>query len=152
MSAARELLVHNLGELATPSGSSPRLGRKQGQILRQAGLEVVCRDGRIVFVGPGAERERAWGPLPNAQRLDGRGGTLIPGIEDAHTHLPWAGSREHEFAMRLAGRSYQEIAAAGGGILATVKATREANEGELAAAAAGRLDRMLAWGTTTAEA
>jgi len=150
--AGRELLIHNLGELATPSGSSPRLGPKQGQIVRQAGLEVLCRDGRIAFVGPGAERERAWGPLPHAERLDGHGGTLIPGFVDAHTHLPWAGSRENEFAMRLAGHSYQEIAAAGGGILATVKATRAASEEELAAAAVRRLNHMLAWGTTTAEA
>ena len=85
-------------------------------------------------------------------RLDGRGGTLVPGFVDPHTHLPWAGSREEEFAQRLAGRSYQEIAAAGGGILSTVRATRAAGEEELAALVRRRMDRMLAWGTTTAEA
>jgi imidazolonepropionase len=77
---------------------------------------------------------------------------VVPGFVDAHTHLTWAGSREHEFAQRLAGASYQEISAAGGGILATVRATREAEEDDLVALVARRLDRMLEWGTTTAEA
>src|SRR6185369_13858220 len=79
-------------------------------------------------------------------------GTLIPGFVDPHTHLPWAGSREEEFVARLAGKTYQEIAAAGGGILSTVAATRRASEEELAANVRRRLDLMLAWGTTTAEA
>jgi imidazolonepropionase len=147
-----ELLIHNLAEVATPIGVEPRRGAKQGQVARMRGGEVACRDGRIVFVGSPAEREEALGALPGAQRLDGRGGTLIPGFVDPHTHLPWAGSREEEFAQRLAGTSYQEIAAAGGGILSTVRATREASEEELVGRVRGRLDRMLEYGTTTAEA
>ncbi|MDX1501857.1 MAG: imidazolonepropionase [Thermoanaerobaculia bacterium] len=147
-----ELLIHDLGEVATPVGRTPAGGVEQGRVRRLPGAEVVCRDGEIVFVGDPAERRRALGELPRAERLDGRGGTLIPGLVDPHTHLPWAGSREDEFARRLAGATYQEIAAEGGGILATVRSTREATVEELARRVAGRLDRMLAWGTTTAEA
>ncbi|HEX5759167.1 MAG TPA: imidazolonepropionase [Thermoanaerobaculia bacterium] len=151
MSAA-DLLIENLAVVATPVGAAPRRGTEQGRVRRLRDAEVLCRDGRIAFVGSREERERLHGPLPEAERLDGRGGTLVPGFVDPHTHLPWAGSREEEFAQRLAGRSYQEIAAAGGGILSTVAATRAASEEELAANVRRRLDRMLAHGTTTAEA
>jgi imidazolonepropionase len=147
-----DLLIHNLSEVATPEGSSPRRGADQRRVLRMKSAEVLCRDGRIAFVGPPEERRAAFGELPDADRLDGRGGTLIPGFVDPHTHLPWSGSREDEFAARLAGRTYQEIAAAGGGILSSVAATRRASEEELAANVRKRLDQMLTWGTTTAEA
>ena len=113
---------------------------------------VLCRDGRIAFVGAAEELERRFGPLPEAERLDGRGGTLVPGFVDPHTHLPWAGDRAEEFAQRLAGKTYLEIAAAGGGILSTVRATRQASEEELVERVRQRLDQMLALGTTTAEA
>ncbi len=147
-----DLLIHNLAEVATPEGNAPLRGPDQRRVRRTRGAEVVCRGGRIAFVGPPEERRRLFGELDEAERLDGRGGTLIPGFVDPHTHLPWAGSREEEFAARLVGRTYQEIAAAGGGILSTVAATRRASEEELAANVLRRLDRMLAWGTTTAEA
>jgi imidazolonepropionase len=150
--SGRQLLIHNLSEVATPEGTVARRGAEQRQVRRLADAEVLCRDGRIAFVGDAGERRRVWGELPAAERLDGRRGTLVPGFVDPHTHLPWAGSREEEFAARLAGKTYQQIAAAGGGILSTVAATRRASEEELVAAIAHRLDRMLAWGTTTAEA
>lgn len=148
----KDLLIHNLAEIATPRGTTPRSGAKQGELTRLAGGEVLCRQGRIAFVGTAAERERELGALPGAERLDGRGGTLVPGFVDAHTHLPWAGYRDQEFAARLAGRSYQEIAAAGGGILSSVRSTRAASESELAANTIRRMNYLLAWGTTTAEA
>ncbi|MFN7960017.1 MAG: imidazolonepropionase [Thermoanaerobaculia bacterium] len=147
-----DLLIVNLAEVATPEGKTPAHGHAQGRLRRYSGAEVLCREGRIAFVGSPAEREARFGELGGLPRLDGAGGTLVPGFVDAHTHLPWAGSREHELAARLAGKSYLEIAAAGGGILSTVAATRAASEDELALATLGRLDRMLAWGTTTAEA
>ncbi len=147
-----DLLIHDLSEVATPLGSEPLRGAEQGRIVRSRGAEVLCRNGRIAFVGPPEERRERFGELPDAERLDGRGGTLVPGFVDPHTHLPWAGSREEEFSRRLKGASYQEIAAGGGGILSTVAATREAAEEELQRLVARRLDLMLAHGTTTAEA
>ncbi len=146
-----ELLITGLAEVATPLGRKPLAGDGQARVERRRGAEVVCRDGRIVFVGSADDRRRELGELPGAERLDGDGGTLVPGFVDCHTHLPWAGSREDEFAMRLAGKTYLEIAAAGGGILSTVRATRAAPEDELVGLTRRRLDRMLAHGTTTAE-
>lgn len=150
--AGGDLLITKLAELATPRGTTPRRGREQGEVLRVRSAEVLCRDGRIAFAGTADERRRQFGELPDVARLDGNGGTLVPGFVDPHTHLPWAGTREEEFAQRLAGRTYQEIAAAGGGILSTVRATRAADEEELARVVTRRLDRMLVHGTTTAEA
>ena len=115
-SPAPDLLIHNLSEVATPRGTSPRLGPKQAEVERLGGVEVLCRDGKIAFVGTPAARATAFGELPGAQTLDARQGTLIPGFVDPHTHLPWAGTREEEFAARLQGKTYQEISAAGKGI------------------------------------
>ncbi|MFP3939906.1 MAG: imidazolonepropionase [Thermoanaerobaculia bacterium] len=147
-----DLLIENLSEVATPVGPGPLRGADQGRVERLRGVEVLCRNRRIAFVGDPEERRRRFGDLPDAGRLDARGGTLVPGFVDPHTHLPWAGSREEEFSRRLKGATYQEIAAAGGGILSTVAATREAPEEELRRLVARRLDLMLAHGTTTAEA
>lgn len=147
-----ELLIENLAEIATPMGTTPRRGADQAAVARVRDGEILCRDGRLAFVGPTNERVRLWGELPGVPRLDGRRGTAVPGFVDGHTHLPWAGSREDEFVQRLAGRSYQEIAAAGGGILSTVRATRAADSRALVDLALGRLGWMLSCGTTTAEA
>jgi imidazolonepropionase len=147
-----DLLVHNLAEVATPLGSAPRGGSAQGRVARRFDVEVLCRDGRIAFVGPAEERERGLGSLPGVERLDAGRGTLVPGFVDPHTHLPWEGSREEEFVARLAGKTYQEIAAAGGGILSTVRSTRASAEEDLTRNVLRRMDQMLRWGTTTAEA
>jgi imidazolonepropionase len=147
-----ELLVTNLAELATPTGSASLSGSEQRRVERVADAEILVRDGRIAFAGAREERLVRFGELAATPRLDGGGGTAVPGFVDAHTHLPWAGSREEEFLARLSGRSYQEIAAAGGGILSTVRATRAATGEEILAALLRRLDWMLACGTTTAEA
>lgn len=147
-----ELLITNLAEIATARGTSAQSGIDQGRVERLPNSEVLVRNGRIVFVGSRIDRLSRYGEIPAEGRFDARGGTLIPGLVDAHTHLPWAGTREHEFSQRLAGKTYQEIAAAGGGILSTVAATRRASEDELTANVVARLDRMLETGTTTAEA
>jgi imidazolonepropionase len=147
-----DLFVYNIGELATPLGSAPRRGSAQQQIERASGREVVCRDGVIDFIGTPEERRLRFGELEHVPRLDAAGGTLVPGFVDPHTHLPWAGSREDEFAARLQGATYQEIAAAGGGILATVRSTREASQEMLTRLMLERMDRMVRSGTTTAEA
>jgi len=146
-----DLLIENLAELATPLGTTSRRGAEQGAIRRITDAEILCRDGAIAFAGPRAERERRFGALDGVLRLDGARGTATPGFVDAHTHLPWAGSREDELFRRLAGESYQAIAAGGGGILSTVRATREAEAGEILGGTLGRLGWMLASGTTTAE-
>ncbi|MEM9554876.1 MAG: imidazolonepropionase [Acidobacteriota bacterium] len=152
-----DLLIHDLSELASPAGEGFSTGAAQGAVERLRGVDVVCREGRIAFVGSGDERRRRFPALDaevaagTAVALDGRGRTLIPGFVDCHTHLPWAGRRADELMRRLGGESYQEIAAAGGGILSTVAATRAAEEDLLAANVERRLDAMLAHGTTTAE-
>lgn len=145
------LWIHHVGQVATPVGSTPRGGAEQAAVLRREGVEVLCGGGRIVAVAPPDEIAARLGETP-VERFDAGGGTVVPGFVDPHTHLPWAGSRAAEFAQRLAGRSYQEIAAEGGGILSTVRSTREASEETIAEGVRRRLDRMLAWGTTTVEA
>ena len=147
-----DLLITNLSEVATPLGDRSKGGSDQGRIDRLEHVEIVCREGKIAFVGSSDRRSAEMGPLPDAYRLDANGGTLVPGFVDPHTHLPWAGSREEEFAMRLVGKTYMEIAAAGGGILSTVRSTREVSEESLIAHVDRRLDLMLRHGTTTAEA
>jgi imidazolonepropionase len=107
---------------------------------------VAVESGVITYAGPAADA-----PDQTGSRYDCSGRTVVPGFVDAHTHLVFAGDRSDEFAKRLAGVSYQEIAAAGGGILATVAATRGASEDDLFQLAAERVWRMLRTGTTTIE-
>jgi imidazolonepropionase len=109
---------------------------------------VAATGGRIAFVGPRSELPRD-ADAARAELLDGR--WVTPGLIDCHTHLVFGGDRAHEFELRLEGASYAEIAAAGGGILATVRATRVAGEDELLQAALPRLDALLAEGVTTVE-
>ena len=109
---------------------------------------VLCEDGRIAAVG----RMRELGALDGeVEELDGRGLAAIPGLVDCHTHACFAGDRVDEFALRARGASYEELHAAGGGILSTVRATREAGEEALAEAVARHRTWMLGHGTTTFE-
>ncbi len=107
---------------------------------------VASRGRRIAWVGPRREL-----PGPGAETIDCEGGLVTPGLIDCHTHLVFAGDRAGEFERRLLGASYEEIAREGGGILATVAATRAAGEEELMALAAPRLKRLMADGATTVE-
>jgi len=109
---------------------------------------VAAKDGRIAFAGPAADLPTGW-DARHRVALDGR--WVMPGLVDCHTHLVYAGERAHEFELRLAGASYEEIARAGGGIISTVKATRAASEDDLVRASLPRLDRLLAEGVTTIE-
>ena len=109
---------------------------------------VAAKDGRIAFAGPAAELPIGW-DAANRVGLDGR--WVTPGLIDCHTHLVYAGDRAHEFELRLAGATYEEIARAGGGIVSTVKATRAASEDALVAATLPRLDHLIAEGVTTLE-
>ena len=108
---------------------------------------VAARGGRIVYVGAAADV-----PALEAEQttpLDGR--WITPGLVDCHTHLVFGGNRAHEFELRLAGASYEEVARAGGGIVSTMRATRVASEAELVASALPRLDTLIAEGVTTIE-
>jgi imidazolonepropionase len=112
---------------------------------------LAALDGHIVFVGRAQDARHEVSLKPGATVIDGRGRSVVPGFVDAHTHLIFAGDRRDELQRRLAGASYADIAAGGGGIVKTVAATREASEADLASAARPRLAAMLAHGTTTAE-
>jgi imidazolonepropionase len=127
--------------LATLAPARPGLG------LIENGA-IAARDGRIAFAGPIADLPSGWKAARKIS-LDGR--WITPGLIDCHTHLVYAGDRAHEFELRLAGASYEEIARAGGGIVSTVKATRAASEDELVAQSLPRLDALLAEGVTTIE-
>jgi imidazolonepropionase len=123
-----------------------QLVRVSAEIISHATL--VLDASKIVWLGPNAEIP----PLaPDAEVIDASGKVVLPGLIDSHTHLIFAGSREDEFEQRLQGRSYQEIAAQGGGINATVRRVREASKDELKALARPRLCRMLRFGITTVE-
>jgi imidazolonepropionase len=110
---------------------------------------VVVQDGKVAWVGPTSELPTRYSSL--ATSLDASGCVVMPGFVDCHTHLVFGGYREDEFELRLEGRTYKEIAEAGGGILATVRKTRQASEDDLLLSARRRLDEMLTWGTTTCE-
>ena len=108
---------------------------------------IAARDGRIAFVGPRSEAP----VFDAAVSIDCAGRWITPGLIDCHTHLVYGGDRAHEFELRLQGATYEEIARAGGGILSTVKATREASEDTLLASADKRLAALMAEGVTTVE-
>jgi imidazolonepropionase len=115
------------------------------------GAVVAASKGRIVYAGPESGLDRRMLSGGDATAVDAGGAAVVPGFVDAHTHLAFAGDRDEEIRRRLAGASYAEIAAAGGGIIKTVAATRSASREDLAAAIGSRLDEMLLQGTTTAE-
>lgn len=146
-----DFVIDRADLVATCAGPAPRRGRDQCNLGAIRGGSVAARDGRIVFVGPADALGRQVAVEPDAVRLDARGCTVVPGFVDPHTHLVYAGDRRDELQQRLAGATYAEIAAAGGGIARTVAATRAASEDELVRLARTRLDEMAAWGTTTCE-
>lgn len=136
-------LLKNIAELATCPADNPQ---GDAGIIRNAA--VVIRNGKIDWVG-------RYQDLPETYRaeevVDCERNLVVPGLVDCHTHLCFGGWRGDEFEQRLAGASYQEIAAAGGGIVSTVTATRSATAGELERKASVALDGMLKLGVTTVE-
>ena len=148
---AGTVAVVNIGQLVTLAGP-PR--SRVGPELRELGLiqdaALLIEDGHIVAAGPCAELHSKI--LPHATVIDAGGRCVTPGFVDAHTHLVFAGNRATEFEQRIAGATYQQIAASGGGILRTVALTRAASEDELLAASRCHRDWMLRAGTTTIEA
>jgi imidazolonepropionase len=136
-------LLENIGQLATC-----RAEGAQGDIHAIPDAALVWDAGTVRWVGPRAELP---GEYRGGERFDAGGGLVIPGLVDCHTHLAFGGWRAEEFEQRLLGRSYLEIAGGGGGIARTMRLTRAASDGELAARAGGFLREMLALGVTTVE-
>jgi imidazolonepropionase len=149
-----DLIIEGAAELLTLRGISAR--PRRGEEMRDLGIirqgALAARRGKIVWVGPTSELLNTVRPMAFSRLIDAYGKTVMPGFVDPHTHLVFAGSRENEFAMRIQGNTYQEIAAAGGGINATVAATRKASKQELKFLAKKSVSRMLSLGTTTVEA
>lgn len=144
-----DLLVVNAAQVVTCAGPGPRRGAAMREVGAIAGGAVAVRGGLLAAVGPEAElRER----FAAAEELDAGGCAVLPGLVDPHTHVVYAGDRVDEFERRIAGATYQEIMAAGGGIASTARATRAASVEQLVAESRRRLDQMLRLGTTTAEA
>jgi imidazolonepropionase len=146
----RRLLIRDLEQLATPAGQgSPLRGRELGAVDVMSDAYVLCSGGRIEAVG---EMSRLAAPAGEVEELDGRGLCAIPGLVDCHTHACFARDRVEEFSLRAAGATYEELHAAGGGILATVRATRAAGEETLGETVRRHREWMLHAGTTTFEA
>jgi imidazolonepropionase len=146
----RRLLVRNLAQLVTPARTDgPLRGRELGEVDVLVNAYVLCEEGRITAVGTMSDLDSLDGEV---EELDGRGLCALPGLVDCHTHACFAGDRVEEFALRAAGATYEELHAAGGGILSTVRATRAATEEELAATVRRHRGWMLRAGTTTFEA
>ena len=144
------LLIRDLAQLVSPSGSAaPLRGRALGDVDVIEDAFLLCESGRIAAVGSMRDLRL---PEGEVEELDGRGLCAVPGLVDCHTHACFAGDRVDEFELRARGASYEELHAAGGGILGTVQATRSAGEEGLQAAVRRHRDWMLRAGTTTFEA
>jgi imidazolonepropionase len=144
----KQLLIRDLAQVVTPAADAPARGSALGKVTVVEEGFLLCSGGEISAVG----RMRDLGPLDgDVRELDGRGRCAIPGLVDCHTHACFAGDRVEEFALRAAGATYEELHAAGGGIMSTVRATRAASEAELEDAVRRHRRWMLAAGTTTFE-
>jgi imidazolonepropionase len=147
-----DLLILNTAQIVTCAGFSqqPARGSDQSVVGIIEDGAVAIADGRILEVGPASEL-RAKYPLPDDKLIDARGGVVLPGFVDCHTHLVFAGDRAGEWEARMQGKPYLEILREGGGILNTVRATRAASFEDLLADARTWAHRALKLGTTTIE-
>ena len=142
------MLIHSASQVVTLT-ETPQRGDALGTLNIVPDGAVLVNGETIAEVGPSAELLRRY---PNEEQLDAHGHAMIPGFVDPHTHLVWAGDRAAEFEMRLAGASYMEIMAAGGGIQSTVNATRAASPEELLEQTRQHAEDIFRLGTTSAEA
>lgn len=141
------MLIHSASQCLTLEGG-PQRGDQLGRLNIIEDGAVLIDGGTIADVGRSQDMLEKY---PHAERWDVRGGVIMPGLVDPHTHAVWAGDRAVEFEMRVAGKTYQEIMRAGGGIVSTVRETRRASAKELREQTRQRLDSVLAHGTTTLE-
>jgi imidazolonepropionase len=142
------MLIHSASQLLTLSGG-PQRGIELGRLGLLENGAVLVRGNQIIAIGTTNELLAAY---PHEPTLDARRCVVMPGFVDPHTHIVWAGDRAAEFEMKMAGAKYLDILAAGGGIISTVRRTRAASVETLLEETRPRLDRMFAYGTTTAEA
>ena len=142
------MLIHSASQLLTLTGG-PQRGVALGSLGSLENGAVLIQGENILAVGPTKDLLSAY---PAELRLDASGYAVLPGFVDAHTHIIWADDRAAEFEMKMAGEKYMDILAAGGGILSTVSRTRAASLETLMDETRPRLQRMFAYGTTTAEA
>jgi imidazolonepropionase len=142
------MLIHSASQLLTLKGG-PQRGRALGNLGLIEDGAVLVRGAEIAAVGHTPDLLSAY---PDEPRLEAGGHAVLPGFVDPHTHVIWAGERAAEFEMKMAGAKYLEILAAGGGILSTVRQTRQASLQTLEDETRPRLQGMFAHGTTTAEA
>ena len=147
-----DFLIRNASEVLTCAGPAPRTGTHMADAGSRRQAVVAAHGGVIVFVGDEREWHARGSLATDARIVDARGGAVVPGFVDPHTHVVFAGDRRDELRRRLAGATYADIAAGGGGIVSTVRATRAASEDQLVADTRRRLDEMLRCGTTTCEA
>ncbi len=147
-----DLIVSGCEQLLTCRGTAP----KRKKDLQELGvIEKGCiasKNGKIVFVGRENELRSQITETSGCLKIDGSGLTCLPGLVDSHTHLPFAGSREQEFLLRLQGHTYLELAEKGMGIQSSVEKTRKASKKEIVSLCHKRLNTMLLHGTTTVEA
>ena len=154
MNAPRDadLVVRHARQLLTCAGAAPRRGPAQHDVGLVADGALAAHQGRLIYAGPTTGLSQSVGLRADARVIDLKlRCSIVPGFVDAHTHAAFAGDRRAELQRRLAGETYAAIAASGGGIVATVAATRQATEDGLVAETRRRLDEMLANGTTTCE-
>ncbi len=155
-----DLVVRGIGQLCTLhvpelDADGPRRGAGLGSLGMVEGAALAVRDGRVLATGPEPAVMQALAkvapPGPGTRVVEAAGRAVIPGFVDPHTHAVFGRWRHDEYERRVRGETYQAIAAAGGGINASVRDLRGRSEDELCELATGRLREMLAWGTTTVE-
>lgn len=144
-----QTLVTNIGQIVTPTGSSARFGEEMNNLAVSLNQAILIEDGFIKEIVSEPDSDNFG--LEDAQILDAGGKPVLPGFIDPHTHFVFAGYRADEFNMRLKGKSYEEIAAAGGGIVSSVSPTRKSTLSELKALSRERLRSMVRYGVTTVE-
>ncbi len=147
-----DLLVTDVREVATLArGAVPRTGAAMGELSLVHDAAIAVAGGRIAWIGPARHRGRAVRLAPGAATVSADAGVVVPGFVDAHTHVLFAGDRAFELPLKVAGASYPEIVRRGGGLLATVRATRAAPDRRLLREAGARLRRMASGGSTAVE-
>lgn len=146
--ATTSLLIRHAAQIVTGRGTALRAGAL-GEITLYEDASLYVEDGTIAAIGQADRVEQAVRGTPRVVEAKGR--TVVPGFVDPHTHAVFAGSRIEEFVRRIQGATYEEIAARGGGIVTTMKATRAASKQELKDLTRARLRTALEYGTTTME-